>query len=122
MMDGLNVFRFDVPYLVARARKAKVKVDWGRSGGFLLSRRSRLQIAEKTIDYPKFALDGRHFVDTFLLAQFYDVGLRTLTGFERADVARHFGFCDNEEISGFAGKELERAYLKNDERFRKRAR
>ncbi|PYK88987.1 MAG: DNA polymerase II, partial [Verrucomicrobia bacterium] len=83
-----------LPYLVARARKAKVKLDWGRSGGFLRSRPSRLQIAEKTIDYPKFQVDGRHFVDTFLLAQFYDVGMRTLTGFERIDVAQHFGFCD----------------------------
>ena len=78
MIEGHDLFRFDLPYLVARARKVKTKLDWGRSGGFLRSRPSRLQIAEKTIDYPKFAVDGRHFVDTFLLAQFYDVGMRTL--------------------------------------------
>jgi DNA polymerase elongation subunit (family B) len=121
VIEGHDLFRIHLSYLVARAKKLKTKLDWGRSGGFLRSRPSRLQIAEKTIDYPKFALDGRHFVDTFLLAQFYDVGLRTLTGFERADVARHFGFCDSEEISGLTGKELERAYLKNNQRFRKRA-
>ena len=121
VIEGHDLFRVDLPYLVARAKKLKAKLDWGRSGGFLRSRPSRLQIAEKTIDYPKFAIDGRHFVDTFLLAQFYDVGLRTLTGFERADVARHFGFCDSEEISGLTGKELERAYRKTDDRFRKRA-
>ncbi len=80
-----------------------------------------MQIAEKTIDYPKFSVEGRHFVDTFLLAQFYDVGLRTLSGFERADVARHFGFCESEEVSSLTGKELERAYLKGNEKFRKRA-
>ena len=91
VIEGHDLFRFDLPYLVARARKAKVKLDWGRSGGFLRSRPSRLQIAEKTIDYPKFTVDGRHFVDTFLLAQFYDVGMRSLTGFERIDVAQHFG-------------------------------
>ena len=66
VIEGHDLFRFDLPLLVARARKAKVKLDWGRSGGFLRSRPSRLQIAEKTIDYPKFAVDGRHFVDTFL--------------------------------------------------------
>src|SRR5439155_18358399 len=99
VIEGHTLFRFDLPYLVARARKAKVKLDWGRSGGFLRSRPSRLQIAEKTIDYPKFAVDGRHFVDTFLLAQFYDVGMRSLTGFERADVAQHFGLCDEAEVS-----------------------
>jgi DNA polymerase I len=121
VIEGHDLFRVHLSLLVARAKKLKTKLDWGRSGGFLRSRPSRLQIAEKTIDYPKFAIDGRHFVDTFLLAQFYDVGLRTLTGFERADVARHFGFCDSEEISGLTGKELERAYLKNDDRFKKRA-
>jgi DNA polymerase I len=121
VLEGHNLFRFDLPYLVARARKAKVKLDWGRSGGFLRSRPSRLQIAEKTIDYPKFTIEGRHFVDTFLLAQFYDVGMRTLSGFERADVARHFGFCDSEELSALTGKELQRAYIDNDERFRERA-
>src|SRR5207245_5524239 len=100
-----------------RGKKLKTNRDWGRTrlrqghgaaegGGFLRSRPARLQIAEKTIDYPKFTIDGRHFVDTFLLAQFYDVGMRSLAGFERTDVARHFGFCD-EEISTLAGKELQ---------------
>jgi DNA polymerase elongation subunit (family B) len=121
VIEGHNLFRFDLPYLVSRAKKTKTKLDWGRSGGFLRSRPSRLQIAEKTIDYPKFTIDGRHFVDTFLLAQFYDVGMRTLAGFERVDVARHFGFCDSEELSTLTGKELQRAYLDNDERFRQRA-
>ncbi len=121
VIEGHNLFRFDLPYLVACAKKTKTKLDWGRSGGFLRSRPSRLQIAEKTIDYPKFTIDGRHFVDTFLLAQFYDVGMRTLSGFERADVARHFGFCDREELSALTGKELQRAYIDNDERFRQRA-
>src|SRR5437660_112742 len=119
--EGHNLFRFDLPYLVDRAKKLKTKLDWGRSGGFLRSRPSRLQIAEKTIDYPKFTIGGRHFVDTFLLAQFYDVGMRSLAGFERTDVARHFDLCDNEQISALAGKELERAYLENSETFQRRA-
>src|SRR6266404_96892 len=132
VIEGHNLFRFDLPYLVGRAKKLKTKLDWGRTrlrqgygaaeaGGFLRSRPARLQIAEKTIDYPKFTIGGRHFVDTFLLAQFYDVGMRSLAGFERTDVARHFDLCDNEQISALTGKELERAYLENSETFRRRA-
>ncbi|HEV2841329.1 MAG TPA: DNA polymerase domain-containing protein [Chthoniobacterales bacterium] len=121
VIEGHNLFRFDLPYLVARARKAKVKLDWGRSGGFLRSRPSRLQIAEKTIDYPKFTVDGRHFVDTFLLAQFYDIGMRSLSGFERIDVAQHFGLTDEAQISSLGGKELQRAYLEGSDRFQHRA-
>ena len=30
VIEGHDLFRFDLPYLVARARKAKVKLDWGR--------------------------------------------------------------------------------------------
>src|SRR5215475_9596846 len=121
VIEGHDLFRVHLPLLVARAKKLKTKLDWGRGGGFLRSRPSRLQIAEKTIDYPKFTIDGRHFVDTFLLAQFYDVGMRSLAGFERADVARHFELCDSEQISGLTGKELDRAYLSNSEMFRRRA-
>ena len=121
VIEGHDLFRVHLPLLVARAKKLKTKLDWGRSGGFLRSRPSRLQIAEKTIDYPKFAIDGRHFVDTFLLAQFYDVGMRSLAGFERADVARHFELCDSEQVSGLAGKELERTYLSDSETFQRRA-
>src|SRR5439155_8212642 len=83
VIEGHDLFRVHLPLLVARAKKLKTKLDWGRSDGFLRSRPSRLQIAEKTIDYPKFTVGGRHFVDTFLLAQFYDVGMRSLAGFER---------------------------------------
>src|SRR4026209_1919426 len=121
VIEGHDLFRFDLPYLVSRAKKRKTKLDWGRSDGFLRSRPSRLQIAEKTIDYPKFTVGGRHFVDTFLLAQFYDVGMRSLAGFERADVARHFDLCDSEEISALTGRELRRAYVENSEAFRRRA-
>src|SRR5438128_10853239 len=121
VIEGHNLFRFDLPYLVARSKKGKTKLDWGRSDGFLRSRPSRLQIAEKTIDYPKFTVGGRHFVDTFLLAHFYDVGMRSLAGFERTDVARHFDLCGGDEVSALTGKELQRAYLENSEAFRQRA-
>src|SRR3954469_17420611 len=122
VIEGHDLFRVHLPLLVARAKKLKTKLDWGRSGGFLCSRPSRLQIAEKTIDYPKFTIDGRHFVDTFLLAQFYDVGMRSLAGFERLDVARHFDLCDGTQVSALTGKELERAYLSGSEIFERRAR
>src|SRR5213593_3556298 len=121
VIEGHDLFRVYLPLLVARAKKLKTKLDWGRSDGFLRSRPSRLQIAEKTIDYPKFTVGGRHFVDTFLLAQFYDVGMRSLAGFERTDVARHFDLCESEETSALSGKELQRAYMDNSKEFRRRA-
>src|SRR4029079_9599185 len=43
--EGHDLFGVHLPWLVARAKKLKTKLDWGRSGGFLRSRPSRLQIA-----------------------------------------------------------------------------
>ena len=47
--------------------------------------------------------------------------MRSLAGFERTDVARHFELCDSEPISALTGKELQRAYLGDSEMFQRRA-
>src|SRR5207247_458294 len=83
VIEGHNLFRSDLPYLVTRAKKLKTKLDWGRSGGFLRSRPSRLQIAEKKIDYSKFTVGGRQYVDTLLIAQFYALGMHSIYDFVR---------------------------------------
>ncbi len=33
VIEGHDLFRFDLPYLVSRAKKTKTKLDWGRSDG-----------------------------------------------------------------------------------------
>jgi DNA polymerase I len=90
LIEGHDLFRKILPAITARARNSKMKLTWGRDGSPVESRSSRLQIAEKTIQYPKFEVFGRHFVDTFLLAQFWDIGPRELESYELEDVARHF--------------------------------
>ena len=91
VIEGHDIFRAAFTQLTARARVARVPLKLGRDGSVLRSRQSRVQIAERTIQYPKFEIHGRHIVDTFLLAVFYDVATRELEGFELAEVAAHFG-------------------------------
>lgn len=95
VIEGHNIFKTDLPAIAARAKKLKVKLAWGRDGSPVKSRSSRLQIAEKAIQYPKFTTYGRHFVDTWILAQYYDVSSRELENFERRSVAEHFGVAEN---------------------------
>ena len=78
VVEGHNIFRFDLPYLEARARNLKVKLDLGRDGSALRSHPSRLQIAERLIQYRKFEIHGRQIIDTLFLVQFHDVGAREL--------------------------------------------
>ena len=89
VIEGHDLFKKILPALAAHARNAKVKLLWGRDGSPLASRPSRIQVAEKTITYPKYEVPGRHFVDTFLLAQFYDVSARVLETFDLPDITAH---------------------------------
>ena len=91
VIEGHDIFRAALTQLSARARVARVPLKLGRDGSVLRSRQSRVQIAERTIQYPKYEIHGRHVVDTFLLAVFYDVSTRELEGFELSEVAAHFG-------------------------------
>ena len=100
VFEGHNFFKFDLPYLAARAKRHKVKLAWGRDGTLLTSRPSRVQIAEKTINYPKFEVRGRHIIDTFLLLQLYDIGTRELESFGLKDAARHFGIVGGGSVEG----------------------
>ena len=91
MIEGHNIFRFDLEYLEARARQHGATLAWGRRGEPLRGHPSRLQIAERTIGYRRYQVAGRHIVDTWILAQLYDLGARDLPSFGLKDIARHLG-------------------------------
>jgi DNA polymerase elongation subunit (family B) len=91
VLEGHNIFRFDLEYLEARARRYRVPLAWGRDGSTLRGYPSRMQVAERTIGYRRYGVTGRHIVDTWILAQLYDVGARDLESYGLKDVARHFG-------------------------------
>src|SRR4029453_10060722 len=93
VLEGHNIFRFDLEYMEARARRLKVPLRWGRDGSALSGYPSRMQVAERTIAYPRYRGEGRHIVDTWILAQLYDVGARDLESYGLKDVARHFGIA-----------------------------
>ncbi|MBI4634807.1 MAG: DNA polymerase II [Candidatus Rokubacteria bacterium] len=91
VIEGHNIFRFDLEYIEARARRHGIALAWGRDGSPLRGRLSRLQVAERTIAYRRWEVAGRHIVDTWMLAQLHDVGARDLPSFGLKEVARHLG-------------------------------
>ncbi len=90
-IEGHNIFKFDLAYIAGRAKRHKVKLKWGRDGSEAKFRKSRVQIAERTIDYNRCDIFGRSVVDTWILAQYYDVQTRSLESFNLKHLARHFG-------------------------------
>src|SRR5256886_2917138 len=73
VIEGHNIFRFDLEYLEARARRHGVTLGWGRDGSALAGRPARLQIAERAIGYRRYQVARRHILDTWILAPLPDV-------------------------------------------------
>src|SRR5713101_1152253 len=91
VIEGHNLFRFDLEYLETRARRHKVALGLGRDGSTLRARASRMQIAERVIAYRRYDVYGRSIIDTWLLAQHYDIATRELEGFGLKELAQHLG-------------------------------
>ncbi|MBI4563020.1 MAG: DNA polymerase II, partial [Candidatus Rokubacteria bacterium] len=125
VIEGHNIFRFDLEYLEARAKRYGVQLGWGRDGSPLGGHASRMQVAERAISYRRYQVWGRHIVDTRILAQHYDVAARDLESYGLKDVARHFGvaapgrtYLAPEEIPRVFAEDPERlmAYARDDVR------
>jgi DNA polymerase elongation subunit (family B) len=116
VIEGHNIFKFDLPYLETRARRLKTKLDLGRDGSVLRSHPSRLQIAERLIQYRKFEIHGRHIIDTLFLVQFHDVGARELESFGLKAAARHFGVAEDDRVK-LGAREITEAHAKKRKTF-----
>ena len=91
VLEGHNIFNFDLPYIATRARMHKVKLALGRDGSAPRRRPSRMSVGERTLSYSRFDVWGRHIVDTLFLVHAYDISHRSLDGFGLKEAAIHFG-------------------------------
>ena len=93
VIEGHNLLRFDLEYLEARARRHKVALNLGRDGSRLSGHASRMQLAARTIAYRKYSVFGRHLIDTWIIAQHYDIATRELASLDLEELARYFGIA-----------------------------
>jgi DNA polymerase, archaea type len=94
VIEGHNIFRFDLEYIRIRAGRLGVHLRWGRDGSEPKVSSSRFTVAERIIDYPRYDIYGRHIVDTYFLVQLHDVSTRELESYGLKAVARHFGLAE----------------------------
>jgi DNA polymerase elongation subunit (family B) len=119
VIEGHNIFKFDLDYLRQRCRKLKVPVRWGRYGQKATFRNSRLKVAERWIDFPRCDLPGRAVVDTYLLVQLYDITTRELTAYGLKDVAVFFGITDEDSADRtyLEGSKIAETFLNDRAKF-----
>ena len=98
VIEGHNIFNFDLPYIMKRCEMLGVEFTIGRDGSAPRVADARTTFAERSIDYSKYEVAGRHIIDTWLLAQSYDAAKRALESYGLKYLARHFGFAGEDRI------------------------
>ena len=120
IIEGHNIFNYDLDYISLRARMHKVPLELGRDGRLAKSRPSRVVIAERTINYSRWDIYGRHVVDTFILVQFYDVVTRELESYGLKEVAKQLNLASPDRTY-LDGNRIAWHFLHDPEKLRKYA-
>jgi len=114
VLEGHNIFRFDLDYIRARAARLGVRLCWGRDGSEPKFSQSRFTVAEKTIDYPRCDIYGRSVVDTYFLVLLHDVASRDMESHGLKSAARYFGLAGPERVY-LPGDSLARVWRESPE-------
>src|SRR5918997_5648571 len=76
VIEGHNLFNFDLPFMVARAERFGGALRWGRDGFSVRigAGVSRFKAGALTMPYTPAYVHGRHVIDTYQQIQRYDIG------------------------------------------------
>jgi DNA polymerase I len=119
VVEGHNIFKFDLDYLRTRSKRLKVPCAWGRFGLTAEFLNSRMKVAERWIDFSRCDMPGRTVIDTYLLIQLYDITAREMTAYGLKDAAVYFGITpeSGEGRTYIDGAQIQHAFRSNREEF-----
>lgn len=66
VIEGHNIFKFDLPYLASRANRLGITLSWGRDGSALRIEdyEARFKAGQHSLPYRMATIHGRHIIDT----------------------------------------------------------
>ena len=93
LLEGHNVFNFDLWYLAERARRAGVPLALGRGGELMTLDESLRRSVPNGMVAKYYRIPGRQIIDTFYGVMRWDV-TRRLPNYKLKHVVRHLGIGD----------------------------
>ncbi|MEW5799069.1 MAG: DNA polymerase domain-containing protein [Bacteroidota bacterium] len=93
VIEGHNIFNFDLPYILRRCEIHGIEFGIGRDGSAPSGFRSRTSFAENYVEYMSYEVAGRHLIDTWLLVQAFDMSKRNMESHGLKYAARYFGLA-----------------------------
>lgn len=102
IIEGHNIFGFDLPYMAARAKSHGVRLGFGRDGSeILFGSQQNCAIGYFSRPYQPAHIHGRQVIDTLFAVQRWDVGKAALSshGLKAVAVALNIAEDDREIIA-----------------------
>lgn len=97
VIEGHNIFGFDLPYLSTRANALGVRLAVGRDGSDIaFGSRQNCAIGYYSRPFVPAAIRGRQVIDTLLAVQRYDVSKATLASYGLKAVAAALGIAEDD--------------------------
>ncbi len=109
VIEGHNIFEFDLAYLLDRCALHGVDFAIGRDGSVPRTYDSSMRFAERTVDYPAVDIVGRHVIDTYFQVMSFDVFSRDLPDYSLKTAARYFDLAPKERTY-IEGTEIAKAW------------
>ncbi len=109
VIEGHNIFSFDLSYLLDRCDLHDVDFAIGRDGSTPRTYDSSMRFAERTVDYPAVDIVGRHVIDTYFQVMSFDVFSRDLPDYSLKTAARYFDLAP-EERTYIEGVDISKAW------------
>lgn len=114
IIEGHNIFNFDLPYILKRCELHGVEFSIGRDGSAPAGFRSRTAFSENFVEYTSYEVAGRHIIDTWLLVQAFDTNKRAMESHGLKYAATYFGvssasrtYIDGDKISWYWDNDLD---------------
>ena len=101
VIEGHNVYGFDLPFILTRAEKLGVRLRIGRDGSEPrkgMERNYAIAAGGNTRPFTPIYIHGRHVVDTYLVVQRFDWAKQALTSYGLKECARVFGFAEDDRV------------------------
>lgn len=115
VIEGHNVYAFDLAYLMARCERYGVAFAIGRDGSVPRIFRTSMRFAERSVDFPALDIVGRHVIDTYLQVLSFDVFKRDLPDYSLKTAARYFGLASAQRTY-IDGRDIARVWCDDPER------
>lgn len=99
VIEGHNLFGFDMPYLLARAQRCRVALSLGRDGSPVTRGSERnCPIGANNRAFFPVNINGRHLLDTYLAVQRYDVARGMMERYGLKESAAALGISSENRI------------------------